>query len=123
MSEAIDKIKSFNIIVESLLSQTSEAIGTTTYYSQFKQLVKINAPLPINESIKYVLPHKEKIFNRDESYFADETKYLDEYNKMLAQPIFKEDSVLFREEYKKFLSEENFKNYIKNFVYHSGCSV
>jgi len=48
---------------------------------------------------------------------------LNEYNKMLSQPIFKEDSVLFREEYKKFLSEENFKNYIKNFVYHSGCSV
>jgi hypothetical protein len=48
---------------------------------------------------------------------------LDEYNKMLSQPIFKEDSVLFREEYKKFLSEEHFKNYIKSFVYNSNCSV
>ena len=39
---------------------------------------------------------------------------LTEYNKMISQPIFKEDSIFFKEEYKNFFSEEYFKTFIKN---------
>jgi len=39
---------------------------------------------------------------------------LTEYNNMLSQPIFKEDSIFFKEEYKNFFSEEYFKTFIKN---------
>ena len=47
---------------------------------------------------------------------------VNEYNKMLAEPLIKRNSILFKEEYKKFLYEENFIETIKDF-YHSGKSV
>ena len=37
----------------------------------------------------------------------------DEYVKMLEEPILHQESVLFRKEFNKFLSEENFKETIK----------
>jgi hypothetical protein len=50
------------------------------------------------------------------------SKDLNEYNKMLTEPLIKKNSILFKEEYKKFLYEENFIETIKKF-YHSGKSV
>ena len=38
---------------------------------------------------------------------------LSEYNKMISQPIIKEDSIFFKEEYKMFFNEEYFNKFIK----------
>jgi hypothetical protein len=47
----------------------------------------------------------EKIINLINNY--------EDYNKMLKEPVFKNDSVLFRKEFTKFLSEEHFNETIK----------
>jgi hypothetical protein len=78
---ATEKVKMFNSIIESLLSQTAEVVGTT-YYTNFKQIIKINALLPITLSIQHVLPYKDKIFARDESYFENEKNLLNEIDKV-----------------------------------------
>lgn len=66
-----DKIIQFNSIVESFLSQLSPIIGST-YFSYFKKLIKVNSVLPINYFVKYGLPYREQIINKNESYFMDE---------------------------------------------------
>ena len=58
-----DKIKEFNSILESFLSQLSPIVGTS-YHLYFKRLIKVNSVLPIKE-----LPYKQKIMEKDESYF------------------------------------------------------
>lgn len=68
---ATDKIKTFNSIIESFLAQTSEIVGTT-FYVYFKKVIKLNALIAIENGIKYVLPYREMIFNKNESYFTDE---------------------------------------------------
>ena len=70
METASDKIKTFNSILESFLAQTSSLVGTT-YHHYFLKLIKINAPVPINFAIKHLLIYKEKILNKDESYFTN----------------------------------------------------
>ena len=72
-----EKITSFNMIIEDFLKQLSEVIGTT-YYTYFKRIVKINSLFAIQSSVKYLLPHKIEIFNKDEKYFYDESNYLDD---------------------------------------------
>lgn len=41
---------------------------------------------------------------------------VNKYNNMLTEKILKEDSILFKEEYKKYLSEDNFIRVIKQFI-------
>lgn len=64
----VEKIKSFNEILETFLKQLSPIIGTT-YHFYFQKLVKANAVMPIQQFLLEVLPFKEKIMNKDESYF------------------------------------------------------
>lgn len=64
----VEKIKSFNEILETFLQQLSPIIGTT-YHFYFKKLVKANAIMPIQQFIGEVLPYKQQIMNKDESYF------------------------------------------------------
>lgn len=66
----VDKIKSFNEILETFLQQLSPIIGTT-YHFYFTKLVKANAVMPIQQFINEVLPYKEKIMNKDETYFLN----------------------------------------------------
>ena len=63
-----EKIKTFNNLVESFLKQVSPIIGTS-YHHYFLKLIKFNAVMPIQNFIYYAIPLKEKILNRDESYF------------------------------------------------------
>jgi hypothetical protein len=42
---------------------------------------------------------------------------VNKYNNMLTEKILKEDSILFKEEYKKYLSEDNFNRIIKEFIF------
>ena len=71
-SEKISKVKMFNEILESLLVQMSPIIGTT-YYTKYQIIIKVNALLPIKQFHLYAMPYQDKILNKDESYFADDT--------------------------------------------------
>lgn len=66
----VEKIKSFNEILETFLQQLSPIVGTTYHY-YFKQLIKVNSTMPIKAFLVEVTPYREKIFNKDESYFMD----------------------------------------------------
>jgi hypothetical protein len=71
-SDKIGKVKSFNEILESLLVQMSPIIGTT-YHKKFMMIIKLNAMMPIKEFLIQASPVRDKILNRDESYFETDT--------------------------------------------------
>ena len=81
-----EKIKIFNDLVESFLKQISPIIGTS-YHHYFKQLVKVNAVMPIQNFIYYAIPLREKILNRDESYFNNPENHAEESNKLEHNPL------------------------------------
>ena len=63
-----DNIKEFNEIMDSLLIQIAPISGTSFSY-KFKQIIKYNAILPIEQFLVHTLPYRDKIINKDESYF------------------------------------------------------
>ena len=65
-----DLIKTFNSILESFLQQISPLVGTS-YHHYYKQLIKVNAILPVQYFIQYALPMQDKILARDETYFTN----------------------------------------------------
>jgi len=73
-----ETVKSFNSILEDFLQQISPLIGTT-YHHYFKQVIKVNAILPIQHFIHYVFDPEysleDKIINRDETYFTNEKNH------------------------------------------------
>ena len=71
-----EKIKEFNSILETFLQQLSPIVGTS-YHHYFKRLIRINSVMPINEYCKNVLPYKEKIMNKDETYFSNTDNHQD----------------------------------------------
>ena len=75
----VNQIKQFNTILETFLNQLSPLVGTT-YHHYFKKLVKVNAVLPIQQYASSVLQYKEKIMNKDESYFTDTNNHKDKIN-------------------------------------------
>jgi len=80
-----EKIKDFNNILESFLLQTSELVGTT-YYVYYKKIIKVNSLIAIENGIQYMLPHREKIFCKDETYFDDDDTLVEKIN---TTPILK----------------------------------
>ena len=70
----VEKIKTFNEIVEDLLKQLAPIIGTS-YHFYFKKLIKMNAVLPIQQFMDYAKPLQEKILKKDESYFLNESNH------------------------------------------------
>lgn len=71
MTSISDIIKNFNSIFESLLIQLSPVIGSTLS-NNFQTIIKYNAIIPIEQFLIYALPIRDKIINRDESYFINE---------------------------------------------------
>jgi len=67
---ASEKIKQFNEILDSFLIQISPLVGTS-YHHYFEQYIKYNAILPMEQFLVYALPLRDKILNRDESYFEN----------------------------------------------------
>ena len=63
-------IKQFNQILEAFIVQITPLVGSS-YKNKFDLIVKVNCILPIEHFITHALPLREKILNRDESYFAD----------------------------------------------------
>lgn len=70
-------IKDFNEILSGFLIQLSPTIGST-YASQFNNIIKYNAILPIEQFCCHALPLREKILNKDESYFIHIEKHNNE---------------------------------------------
>ena len=62
----------FNDTLESLLLQISKFTGKK-YYFKFKRIRKINSSLPIKLWIENGLEYRQKIMNKDETYFLEKS--------------------------------------------------
>ena len=71
-----EKIKQFNEILDSFLIQISSLVGTSYHY-QFQKIIKINSILPLEQFLVYALPMRDKILNRDETYFTNKYNHKD----------------------------------------------
>ena len=60
----------FNNTLESLLLQLSNFTGKK-YYNKFRRIRKINSSLPIKLWIENGLEYRQKIMNKDETYFLE----------------------------------------------------
>lgn len=70
-----ETIKEFNVILGDFLQQVSPMLGTTSYHHYYKQLIKVNASLPVQYFNYYVhsseRPLEKYILERDEEYFKN----------------------------------------------------
>ena len=73
-----EKIKTFNSILEDLLKQLEPKIGST-YHTYFVKYIKYNYVYPIQQFLFYALPMKEKILNKDETYFTNTNNHTDHF--------------------------------------------
>ena len=81
METRVNKIKTFNIIIEDFLKQTTPIVGTT-YHHYFTKLIKANATLPIQYASSHLLKYKDKILTKDVSYFSDKNNYSEQLNEL-----------------------------------------
>lgn len=65
-----DIVIQFNDILTNFLIQMSPFIGST-YATQVESILKYNSLLPIEQFIIYAIPLRDKILNKDETYFTD----------------------------------------------------
>jgi hypothetical protein len=72
-------VNQFNEILSSFLIQLSPLIGTTYNY-KFEQIVKINSKTVIESFLVYALPVRDKIINKDETYFETNEDYKTKLN-------------------------------------------
>jgi hypothetical protein len=75
----MNTIKQFNLIVEDLLTQTTNLLGTK-YLSNFKMLIRFNSILPIEKFTEVLYPYKEHIMNKNVDFFVKEPVNLDGYS-------------------------------------------
>jgi len=80
MTNTKDTILQFNNILSSFIIQLSPYVGTTYNY-KFEQIIKINISLPIERFLVNALPLRDKILNRDETYFNNYENHNIEINK------------------------------------------
>jgi hypothetical protein len=77
-----EMIVQFNQIFTNFLSQLTPKIGTK-YLFYVEKILKVNSLILIENFIIKVLPHKEQIENKDDTYFTDESfksKLIEENN-------------------------------------------
>lgn len=82
-------ILKFNSTLSSLLNELSPFIGNN-YLFKFNKIIKINSNLPIKYFLTNGLIYKEKILNKDASYFYENSKNSEitkEYN--MLEEIFR----------------------------------
>ena len=75
-------IKKFNDISINLLEQTASLTGNS-YMNKFKLIIKVNCTMPIDTFIQHILPHKEKIINKNEEFFIMKSKETIYFNEIL----------------------------------------
>jgi hypothetical protein len=73
------KVKEFNKVFKSFLKQIIPTIGKMYYY-KFKLIIKCNSILPIEQFIINVVPLREKILCRDETYFINTDNHKEHIN-------------------------------------------
>jgi hypothetical protein len=66
----VEKVKQFNVLMETFLGQISPLVGTSYRY-YFEKVIKANSIMPIKQFYIYVSPYRNKIKNKDESYFKN----------------------------------------------------
>ena len=74
-------------LIEYLLKELPNDVNIKMFNEKYYLVKKTNGAMIINAFIKFVLPQKERIFNRDEEYFMNgggqeklqEDKYKDQY--------------------------------------------
>jgi hypothetical protein len=62
----------FNEILTSFLVQIIPIVGST-YHNNIQTIIRFNSALPIENFLYYAIECRDKIMNRDESYFRDKT--------------------------------------------------
>jgi len=65
---SVQIIREFNDILGSFLVQIAPIVGSS-YNHYFKQLIKYNSIMPIQQFITYGYDYRQKILDKDESYF------------------------------------------------------
>ena len=80
----VEIVKNFNEILDSFLVQVTPIVGGK-YHKKFKMATKFNSGMAIEKFLVYALPVREKILNRDETYFteADHSSTVDNDTDML----------------------------------------
>jgi hypothetical protein len=71
-------IKEFNDISIDFLTQTSSLVGSSYLY-KFKLMTRFNSMFAIDLFIERVLPFKNKIVQRDETFFLNKNLDTDDY--------------------------------------------
>ena len=74
-------------LIEYLLKELPNDVNIKMFNEKYYLIKKTNSAMIINAFIKFVLPQKDKIFNRDEEYFMNgggqeklkQDKYKDKY--------------------------------------------
>jgi len=98
-------IKQFNEILSSFLIQLGPRIGSC-YNAKFEQIIKYNSILPIEQFLVYALPLRDKIKNRDETYFIDN----DNHKEHIADDVNTLNEILRLQNIYSELNEESKKN-------------
>ena len=70
-------IKQFNEILESFITQITPIVGSSVK-TKFDLLIQVNSLLPLEKYLLYALPVRDKIMNREESYFDNEENHKDD---------------------------------------------
>jgi hypothetical protein len=71
-------IKEFNEISLDFLSQTSALVGYIYFY-KFKLMTKVNCLFAIDLFIQKVLPYKQQIMSKDETFFINKSTDMTDY--------------------------------------------
>jgi hypothetical protein len=66
---SVEIVKQFNEILGSFLQQLTSSIDCK-YYDKFKMAIRFNSTIAIEKFLVHALPLREKILNRDETYFT-----------------------------------------------------
>jgi len=63
-------VNNFNEILLSFLIQIVPIVGST-YHNNIQTIIKFNSAVPIENFLFYAIECRDKIMNKDESYFCD----------------------------------------------------
>jgi hypothetical protein len=61
----------FNEVLSSFLIQIVPIVGST-YHSNIQKIIKYNSALPVENFLYYAIEYRDKILNRDDTYFLDD---------------------------------------------------